>query len=92
MTMPKERKDWVKVKLRKGECKLNDGRKRQAPTHLRTTSNGLTFTFEGDNEVDVPKKIFEGREFDSARGYLEVSRGSVHVPDKPKKDKGSPEG
>ena len=85
--MPKERKDWVKVKLRKGEVKLNDGRKRQAPGQLLKTCNGVTYFFEGDAEVEVPRKVFEGQDFKSARGYLEVSRESVHVPDKPRMNK-----
>jgi hypothetical protein len=87
MTMPKERKDWVKVKLRKGKVELNDGRQRDAPLKLMTTSKGVTYRFEGDGEVDVPRKVFEGPEFKSARGYLEISRESVHVPDRKEKSK-----
>lgn len=85
--MPKERKDWIKVKLRKGKCVLNDGRKRNAPEKLSVRFNRAEYIFEGDLEVEILRAEFEGDNFNSARGYLEISAETVIVPDKPKKEK-----
>ncbi len=85
--MPKERKDWVKVRLREGEVKLNDGRVRNVPGKVSVRFNRQEYVFVTGAEVEMTRADFNSDSMKSARGYLEISADSVVVPDKPSRKK-----